>query len=206
MTLFLSQIILDKITAARYRLSDAYAWHSAIWKCFPDRPDKNRDFLFRCDEQPTGFCVLILSPSRPISPDWGRIKTREVNQKFLEHPVYHFQIKANPTMRRQSDGRRLGIYQVDKLKAWLDKKARDSGFEVISSIDIVGPIDAVFFRNGKIGKHTWADFKGVLEVRDVNRFKTTFATGIGSAKSFGYGMLMLKAISNNHLCNPTSPI
>ena len=194
MTLFLSQIRLDKITAARHHLSDAYAWHSAVWQCFPDRPDKERNFLFRCDEQPTGFCLLILSPSRPSPPVWGRMETREVSQTFLEHPVYQFQLKANPTMRRKSDGRRLGIYQTDQLKAWMDKKAHNNGFAIISSLDIAGPVDAVFFRNGKLGKHTWADFKGVLEVRNPNLFKTSFTVGIGSAKSFGYGMLMLKPI------------
>ncbi len=195
MSLFLSQSHLNKMEAAVHRLSDTYAWHRAVWKCFPGMADKSRNFLFRWDEAPLGFRLLLLSHGKPSPPDWLKMETREIHPAFLDFSLYRFQLKANPTLRRKSDRRRVGIYQADDLNAWLEKKAEANGFHLPSPPEINGPTDSVFFKKGKPGKHTWTDFKGILEVRNPDRFKAAFSTGIGSAKSFGYGMLMLQPIS-----------
>jgi CRISPR system Cascade subunit CasE len=45
-----------------------------------------------------------------------------------------------------------------------------------------------------MGKHVAVDFRGVLRVQDREKFKRTFAAGIGSAKGFGFGLLMLEPV------------
>jgi CRISPR system Cascade subunit CasE len=41
------------------------------------------------------------------------------------------------------------------------------------------------------------EFQGSLRVVDPNKFRSAFAQGIGSAKAFGFGMLVLAPISNS---------
>ncbi|MCK5806428.1 MAG: type I-E CRISPR-associated protein Cas6/Cse3/CasE, partial [Lentisphaeria bacterium] len=118
-----------------------------------------------------------------------------VADSFLTHDAYRFQLRANPTMRRNADRRRLGIYGEDRLREWMKRKADQHGFEILADSLVVGaPIDETFVRDRKRGKHVAVDFGGMLEVRDRAAFIHAFEAGIGSAKAFGFGLLMLRAV------------
>ena len=189
----LSQLLVNKTDAARRRLSDAYAWHQILWKSFPDQDGVPRQFLFRIDDDGPHFKLLMLSKTAPSTIEVGAWHSKTVSPSFLSHRFYRFQIRANPTMRRSSDRRRLGIYSEEKLHQWIEKKAEQNGFKIEPhSLDIGSPMDEVFVRNRVRGKHVSVDFQGALQVTDREKFKLAFENGIGSAKSFGYGMLMLQ--------------
>lgn len=192
---YLSQVVVPIAAALKAGLADGYAWHQAIWKAFPDRPDDARDFLFRVDRKDGGFRVLLLSEEKPRPETCFAWQTKEVSSSFLAHSAYHFQVRANPTMRRSADKRRLAIYDESRLREWLTRKAEASGFTVDPETLTVGaPLDETFSKDGKFGKHVAVDFEGVLQVTDRDRFIQTFNTGIGSAKGFGYGLLMLQPL------------
>ncbi len=191
----LTQIQIHKQAAARKQLSDSYAWHLALWEAFPGRPDDDRDFLFRIDDRHPEFRVLLLSSHEPTCQPWGRWESKPVRDGFLSCQHYAFQLKANPTMRRCEDRRRLGIYAEDRLTEWMQRKAEHNGFAVNKESLVVGaPIDEVFIRDGRRGKHVSVDFKGYLTVTNREAFRTAFERGIGSAKAFGFGLLMLQPI------------
>lgn len=194
---YLSQIWLHKQDApARTGLCDSYAWHQALWKAFPGRDGRSRDFLFRIDDCHPEFRVLLLSPEEPMPQAWGRWQAKPVADTFLEHSTYRFQLKANPTMRRSSDKRRLGIYAEDRLREWIDRKAQQNGFAIEPKSLLVGaPMSLTFVRENKRGKHLAVDFQGALRVADRDTFKKAFTQGIGPAKSFGFGLLMLQPIN-----------
>ena len=192
---YLSQACIPYAVALDAKLTDGYVWHTAIWKAFPGRPDDARDFLFRTDKRTDGFRVLLLSEHKPTTTTVFAWQTKEVGQPFFEHNHYRFQLKANPTMRRSSDGRRLAIYDETKLRAWLMRKAESAGFVIATeSLEVGSPMDETFVRDGQRGKHVAVDFAGVLHITDRTRFTSCFNTGIGSAKGFGYGLLMLQPI------------
>lgn len=191
----LSRILVHKQEAAQADLRDSYAWHQALWKAFPGKDGQTRDFLFRIDAEHPDFRVLLLSREEPVAPTWGRWQTKPVANTFLEHETYRFQLKANPTMRRSADKRRLGIYAEDRLREWMARKAEQNGFAVAAETLLVGaPIEEAFVREKRRGKHLAVDFRGVLRVADRAAFKQAFHAGIGSAKSFGFGLLMLEPI------------
>jgi CRISPR system Cascade subunit CasE len=124
------------------------------------------------------------------------MQTKQVAETFLCHSRYRFQLKANPTMRRSCDRRRLGIYNEDQLYEWIQRKASQNGFEAeVDALVVGGPQNVVFVRNGKRGKHVAVDFQGILCVKERETFKDAFEKGIGSAKSFGFGLLMLQPMS-----------
>ncbi len=191
----LTQIMVNKTVAARKRLSDAYAWHKALWEAFPDRPDDNRDFLFRIDDQHSEFRVLLLSLHVPTPQTWGQWKGKPVSEHFLNHSHYAFQLKVNPTKRRCKDRRRLGIYDETELKDWIARKAQQYGFSLIKeSLSVGAPMNETFLKNHHRGKHVSVDFKGYLTVTNPDAFKSGFQKGIGSAKAFGFGLLMLQPL------------
>lgn len=192
---YLAQAVVPKREALARRLHDAYAWHQAIWEAFPGRDGQRRDFLFRLDDRGKGFRLYVLSAAAPTPPDWGEWQVKPIAEPFLEHEAYRFQVRANPTMRRCSDRRRLALYAEDRLRAWMGRKAEAAGFALEEGSLVVGaPIDETFRRDGKAGKHVAVDFQGLLRVTDRDRFKQAFRNGIGSAKAFGFGLLMLQPI------------
>jgi len=192
---YLSQSIIPAAIALNARLTDGYAWHTAIWQAFPGRPDDARDFLFRVDPRGDVFRVLLLSGQKPASTDVFAWQTKAVSPSLLEQGAYRFQLKANPTMRRSADKRRLAIYDPAQLRDWLKRKASAAGFALDDDLlDIGAPMDETFVKDGHRVKHVAVEFAGVLRVVDRERFTAAFHSGIGSAKGFGYGLLMLQPI------------
>lgn len=192
---YLSQSMIPAAAALNARLTDGYAWHCAIWEAFPDRPDDARDFLFRVDPRDGTFRVLLLSGRKPASTPVFTWQTKAVAPGFLEQGAYRFQLKANPTMRRSADKRRLAIYDPALLRDWLKRKASAAGFDLDDDLlDIGAPMDETFVKDGRRVKHVAVEFAGVLRVVDRERFAAAFHSGIGSAKGFGYGLLMLQPI------------
>jgi len=194
---YLTRIEVDRRTAARFRLKDTYAWHQAIWKAFPTTDD--RKFLFRIEPHDREFLVYLLSQTSPKMQQWGHWETKEIALSFLDHESYHFQLCANPTVKRKREGRKNGtrtaIYDVEQLKAWLTRKATDGGFVVDdAALQITPPMNQPFYKDRKRGNHKRVEFQGILNVIDKEKFKATFTLGIGSAKAFGFGLLVLQPI------------
>jgi len=193
--MILTQIKLHKQDAARKNLKDSYAWHQTLWEAFPGRPDDDRDFLFRVDDQHPEFRVLLLSPHEPAAQTWAQWESKPVSDSFLNHPHYAFQLKANPTKRRCEDRRRLGIYDEAELREWISRKAQQYGFSLQEeSLTVGAPMDEIFTKNHHRGKHVSVEFKGCLTVKDPMAFRAGFQKGIGSAKAFGFGLLMLQPL------------
>jgi CRISPR system Cascade subunit CasE len=193
---YLTKIEVGKDEAFSLGLSDSYSWHQILWKAFPGHHGEKRFFLFRVDEKETFFLLYLLSQFEVSLLDWGAFQTKKIGDEFLTHSHYRFQLKANPTKRLargNGKGKRVGIYKEEDLKQWFLRKAEQSGFY---SDDFVAsqPISDYFNKKGRRNKLNRVDFQGVLKVTDNEMFKTTFNTGIGSAKSLGYGMIVLQPI------------
>ena len=72
------------------------------------------------------------------------------------------------------------------------RKANDHGFTIEpGTLTFSAPIDEAFVREGHRGKHISVDFRGVLHVMAPDIFNAAFQNGIGPAKAFGFGLLML---------------
>jgi CRISPR system Cascade subunit CasE len=189
--------MVDKDEALSLGLIDGYAWHQAFWEAFPGHDGEKRSFLFRVDEKERFFQAYLLSELLAARSVWGSWEPKEISSGFLSHKRYLFQLRANPTKRigKETDkGKRIGIYKEEDLKAWLTRKAEQSGFKT-ANFAVSKPIAEYFRKSGsKQNKLSRVDFEGILEVVDKEKFKKAFNDGVGSAKSLGYGMLILKPI------------
>jgi CRISPR system Cascade subunit CasE len=162
----------------------------------------------------------------PWCPSSG-FAVKEISPSFLSHRYYAFDLRANPTkcvdqkgpdgskIMRQSakrtKGKRIPIVKPEELRDWLFRKAqfrcRDekmamdipSGFRVVEErpLEISPMVENHFRRKNDFAYHGGVEFRGVLEVTDRERFVETYQAGIGSAKGFGFGLLLLAPINLN---------
>lgn len=200
---YLTRVRISLLDAARLRLSDSYAWHRTLWQAFPDKDGGPRDFLTRVDRRGGQAEALILSPQQPIPQSWGRWESKLIPTSFLDHEQYRFSLRANPTVKRvvrldsgerKRNGQRTGIYQAHQLEQWIERKAALGGFR-ITSLRFDPPTKEVFWRKRRKGTHVRVDFHGVLEATDRELFRAAFAAGIGPARAFGFGMLLLQTLA-----------
>jgi CRISPR system Cascade subunit CasE len=121
-----------------------------------------------------------------------------------------FRLRANPTRKidtrtrptgAPSNGRRVELRSEDALVDWLARKGGEGGFE----LQTIAPGSAVYNvriqrepklrgirRDAGEGRRiTFGPvlYEGVLRVTDPERFRAVLATGIGSAKAYGFGLL-----------------
>jgi CRISPR system Cascade subunit CasE len=198
----LTQVDLGYELAANLRLRDSYDWHQRAWECFPGRDSQTRDFLTRLDERPEGFRLLIVSPFEPTRPAWCPVdnwRSRPIPDDYFTRSRYAFQLRANPTKKlrmdnpdgsRKKNGRRVPLRQPEELAEWLQRKASASGFALLS-LQTIPQGDHSFIKPGTRGTHAAVDFRGTLEVTDAAAFHRAFTAGIGLAKAFGFGLLVL---------------
>lgn len=201
--MYLTKVRVDLATTLQEGLADGYRWHQALWRAFPGRNGEARDFLSRVDEKGPWVEALVLSPTAPVPQPWGRWETRAVAPGFLRHTRYVFALRANPTVKRvvrvesgerQKNGRRTRICSPDDLRAWIEKKAADSGFRVEGGLAVDPPVDQLCWRGPRKIVHARVDYRGVLSVTEVEAFERAYRTGIGSAKAFGFGLLLLRPV------------
>jgi CRISPR system Cascade subunit CasE len=214
---YLTQILVPYELAVRQlRIRDTYDWHQRVWQAFGGRDGAPREFLTRVDQIDDVYRLLVVSQSLPSKPDWcptDCFQTKPMPDAFFTHTGYRFSLLANPTkkivdpskakvirpdgrLERNKNSKRVPLIRREDLLAWLGRKAEAGGFAV--QLDAVRTIPRgreYFFKPGARGVHYATEFQGALQVTDAARFRETFARGIGSAKAFGFGLLVLAPLS-----------
>ncbi len=163
-------------------------------------------------------------PVRPQWCHTDGFALKEIASSFLSHRYYAFDLRANPvktivqrgpngeTLLRPNGkrqcGKRVPLVKPEELQAWLVQKGKvrcrnqatglevPGGFRIVEEkpLEISPMIESHFRKKGQSGYHGGVQFRGTLEVIDRDRFIETYHSGIGSAKGFGFGMLLLAPI------------
>ncbi|WP_165064368.1 type I-E CRISPR-associated protein Cas6/Cse3/CasE [Desulfovibrio sp. ZJ200] len=204
----------DMAHALRHGLRDAYDWHKAAWQCFPHAPEARRDFLTRLDPPQAGMrhCRFwLLSGRCPQRPDWCPPESwgiKRVAPGFLGHELYRFDLLANPCRklraaeadgRRGKNSRRKALTRREEQLDWLRRKAAQHGFQLLeeqegANVEIFPAENHHFNKAGEHGLIVGVRFRGLLRVVEQQAFAEAFARGIGSARAFGFGLLMLEPL------------
>lgn len=195
------------------------------------RRTRDGGFLYRIDLLPgDGALILVQSAAEP---DWDYAfhnadfllkappRARDFAPTYAAGETLRFRLVANPTKRLPAHrtggktGLRVGIYEEEAQRSWLERKADDGGFHVTdcqvlsegkvhsgkpadrSPRDEVTPDDKSGPPAERAGrKPDWVRmgmlsvrFDGVLHVTDPDLFLKTLQSGIGSGKAFGFGLL-----------------
>jgi len=213
--MYLSRLILNpRHRRVQKEVAQPYQMHRSLMNAFPDglEPGDER-VLFRLEAHPRTGALTLLVQSLTL-PDWSwlakprargyllpvdepnpAVKSFDLN--LAPGQVLAFRLRANPTARRRlPDGsrKRVGLCREEEQRDWLERKAEQGGFRVLSvrtsNQTMVG---------GKIRRNDEAhklrllavQFDGLLQVTDPDRLRDTVQQGIGSGKSLGFGLLSL---------------
>lgn len=191
-----------------------YDLHRQIWRLFPGEESETRSngeesrqgFLFRVEDNPTGRPARLLVQSRH-APEAASglvlIGAREFQPQPVAGQRLAFLLTANPiktitdTQREAKPGKRSEKCRVPLIKeqqqrAWITRK-----LDVAAEIETVSvlPHAPVYFRKGnRGGKLATVTFEGVLNVLDCEALIGLLENGVGSAKGFGCGLLLVRRI------------
>ncbi len=149
----------------------------------------------------------------------------EYEPLFIPGSIYAFRIEINPTIKSgkhripdskhegKSQGKRVSltwdssITPDEAIKNWFSTKAVSHGFDVLDAElislgwktgikPLSGSRSKATEEQKSIMKFRTALLTGTLRVTDPAMFAHAFRQGIGSAKSFGFGLLSLRSVTD----------
>lgn len=196
---------------------DSYRLHQSVWELFADHADRRRDFLYRVHQEgkrPIIYSVSVREPSRDTKL-W-QVETKPYQPKTKTGMRLAFLLRANAVRAR--DGKRHDVVMEAKHhlfqngqarhdcpsqtelaqqegEEWLMARCERCGFKM-SSVRVDGYQQYRFSkkRGGVPVQFSALDFTGLLTVTDPECFLETLYHGIGAAKGFGCGMLMVRPV------------
>jgi len=192
---------------ARTWLGNPYRVHQRLLMAFPNA-DPGR-ILFRIEDEWAPPRIIVQSEAEA---EWDAafgdftVLASPVQQKTLSvdvaaGDVLRFRLCANPTKRlsagcpgKKVDGPRVGLFKEADQRAWMERKARSAGFELLS-VD-VRPLSTIVSRKNPAKdrarqSHLAVQFNGRLRVTDPRELEEAVRCGVGSAKAYGFGLLSL---------------
>lgn len=192
--------------------------HRLVWTLFSENGEEERDFLYR-QIDPGEF--LLLSRRAPQDPAglW-HLATRDFEPRFLPGERLSFILRANPAQVTRSPGKQRGV-RVDAVMhakrpkdersdarfgpaeseraalAWLFKREERLGVRFDrDACQLDGyrteRLTSGFRRRADDTRFAVADFRGALEVTNPDGLSTAIVAGIGKAKAYGCGLLLVK--------------
>jgi len=160
-----------------------------------------------------GFAVNAISPSfmthRYYAFDLraNPIRMLSIPKKDDGQPVLH-------TNGKRKRGKRIPLVKPDELRSWLIQKGKvraviskkgeprieiPGGFRIIETkekpLEISPMVESHFRKKEHSAYHGGVQFRGILEVTDREHFIQSYQAGIGSAKGFGFGLLLLAPVN-----------
>lgn len=170
--------------------------------------------LFRLEQHPQSGLLSLLVQSQ-LAPDWTPLQedsyllpqhalpstmsknpaVKTVNLHVAPGQRLSFRLSANPTKRLSAGtgnkGKRVGLYKVEEQIEWLQRKAAQSGFAVLSAMPTQQ--QRTDDRRHSL-KFFSVQFDGVLQVTAPESFLHAIQQGIGSGKAFGFGLLSVAPV------------
>lgn len=199
---------LSKVLVKAPACRNPYDIHRALWKGFPENADAKRDFLF-CVEQSDyeSAEILMQSDRRPEIPydSIHILACKSYQPVFVEGHRLGFRLIANPIKmindengRQNSKGEtkkcRVPLIREEDQRAWIERKVVAAASIETLSVDPVSPVKFRKTRDDRAGKIQPVRFQGILKVEDAGAMTVLLQNGIGPAKAFGCGLMLVRRV------------
>lgn len=203
---------------------DGYQAHRLIWNLYADTKERKRDFLYRQEGDGIWPFFYAVSERFPIDKTgtW-QIDSKSYSPKLSKGQPLSFVIRVNPIRAKRDEQNKLHRHDIvmdakthakqqgnrfggDKSLAdliqeegakWLDARSERYGFSIDHShIRADGYRQHVVYKRKATSpiRLSSLDIGGVLTVIEPDLFVKTLHTGIGPAKGFGCGLMLVKRI------------
>jgi len=205
-------------------LGTNYAVHQSIWKVFDRDAAAQRDFIYRIETVKGMPTIYTISARQPAQSDeiWS-IQSKPYSPKLQKDQQLRFTARINPVVsKRDADGKQHRHDVVMEAKTLLKREGKDYretgrlydlirqegarwmknrsgiyGFVVAEPSLFIDGYQQHRFTKEK-GKHdisiSTLDYSGILTVTDPDIMLNTLFTGIGHAKGFGCGLVMVRPL------------
>jgi len=205
-------------------LEDIYKIHRQLWSLFADSDERKRDFLYRCEEKLGGVVFFVVSDREPRDTRglW-QIESKTYQPQLNTGQRLAFVLRANPIRSKkdadrrqhhhdvimeakirlkqagQSEGNKLPENEIVQEEGyrWLATRAMQYGFSVNESEVRIDGYRQHRFLKPK-GSHqvrfSTVEITGVLTVADPERFREALNKGVGPAKGFGCGLMLVRRV------------
>ncbi len=215
--MYLSRIELQPAAAQSPRFwrmfRDGYRLHQAVWDLFSDGRERRRDFLYRLDLERGRPRLLTLSARKPEPSELWKVEPKEFEPSLRAGDRLRFLVRVNPVVTR--DGKRhdvvmdaktaltaRGVVQAERPREaelvqaagtkWLLPRAEKLGVELDEVTLRADGYEVHRFPRGSANVSlATLDLTGVLVVREPDTLLGQVWAGIGPAKGFGCGLLLL---------------
>lgn len=200
-------------------VQNPYEIHRCLWRLFPGEApasrhgnaDQRAGFLFRTETYQTGRPAhfLVQSRQRPVSV--SSIQTlgcREFNPQPQVAQRLAFVLTANPiktiidTQAEAKPGKRpnkqnqfkcrVPLVHEEQQREWLTRQLAAAA--TVESVTVLPHAPLYFRKGGYGGKIVTATFEGILQIKAPDHLLRALENGIGPAKSFGCGLLLVRRI------------
>ena len=205
-------------------MGSEYQVHHMVWDLCTDSPTRSRDFLYRYRDDagmPSFFIVSSreLSDTRCLFD----VETKPYTPVIRKGQQLQFSLRANPIRtKRDENGRQHrhdvvmesktclkdGTIPKDKWPSqpeivqkagfvWLAMKGESHGFAIRDGdVRVERYLSREFVKPGvaKPVRFSTLDFDGMLTVTDEDLFVNALYHGIGPAKGFGCGLMMVRPV------------
>jgi CRISPR system Cascade subunit CasE len=200
---------------------DGYQIHKLVWNLFADHPERKRDFIYRHEPVngwPTFYTVSQREPQN-ASGMW-EVTPKEYRPNLRTGQRLGFTLCANPIRSKRDENKRQHRHDVimeAKLEIkkrseninmpdivqehgvrWLLDRAESHGFSVSpEGIRADGYQQHSIFKGKGNQQITFStvDFSGILTVIDPAVFiEKCLFDGIGPAKGFGCGLMLVRRV------------
>ncbi|MDQ5911772.1 MAG: system Cascade subunit CasE [Pseudomonadota bacterium] len=212
-------MFLSRIEIPWSMVRNPYDIHRGIWRLFPEAPGESRQsgteqrvgFLFRREAGLVGQSAPLLVQSRqpPQPADGVKIlgcrefqPQPQVGQRLAfvltANPIKTIvdaEVAAKPNKRPNQQGQykcRVPLLDEEQQRRWLIRHL--TAIADVEAMTVV-PHEPLYFRKGQRGgKLVTVTFEGVLQVKAPDELVGLLENGIGPAKAFGCGLLLVRRI------------
>ncbi len=199
---------------------DDYHFHQQLWRLFSSK-NSQRDFIYREQSFDKWPCFYTISSRQPKdSQGLWEIQVKDFAPKLVVGQQLAFSLRANPVRtkdRFDEKGQRRSVrhdvvmdakWGYDKTNRppsaelmqqagweWLQARMVKQGFQVQpNQLRVDGYQQHRFIKQGQTIQLSTLDFEGLLTVIQVDEFLNLLRYGIGSAKGFGCGMMLVRKV------------
>lgn len=191
--------------------------HGFIWSLFENDANQERDFIYRVDDEDTPPRFTVISTRRPTEHPGLTILTKEFNPQLRSDDRLAFRTRVNPVIQR-SRGRHLNSAKHDvamdakfqrnedsnqseyarvhqAVSAWFSQRGEAHGFSIVEN-----SFEVSDYRQHRIHRPSGraplrfssVDCQGVLVINDAKKAIDFALHGLGSARAFGCGLVLLR--------------
>lgn len=196
-----------------------YAEHQQLWRLFSRQTSGQRDFLYRREDQAETPQFYLLSKTLPEDLDqYWYLEYKRYQPELRAGEILAFNLRANPTITRTVDGKRQRHDLVMDMKRQMNWKAQpqeerpmqtelwqEAGEQWLSTRLLKHGAQLQSLNAERYQRHSEQkgksktqirysslDLAGTLQVTEPQSFTKCVMQGIGPAKSFGCGLMLIR--------------